>query len=387
MVTRRKKTADVKPQNSPPSSISQGHNQAGGSENAGEGHQPSRLERSDLPPWLIPELDHIVSHYLAGRLHHALLLTGRSGLGKGLLAKVLARALLCQAKLGEGDDSVPTATALPCGKCRACRLSAGENHPDMRWLGPNNSGEHGEIVVETVRGLVEFIHLSAQFGGSRVAVIVPCERLNRSAANSLLKILEEPPPGVFLILATGHPGRLPATIRSRCTIRQMATPSLEEAQYWLASQHNLSAEKLRQALVLSGGMPFSADAMLQQHGLDRLDALLHQLHRLSAGSDPIKEAETWQDDPRALAEMLISVMAELIRSRHGGAMHGLLPTSLGEHLAKSSALPELHHAFEQMTAHRRHLDQPLQGRLAAEAIFIDLAMALQGRAARPAIHR
>lgn len=340
------------------------------------------LGRSDLPPWLLAELDSLLALYDAGNLHHALLLTGRSGIGKRVLTMALARGLLCQAGRASRDGGkrnggkTTKAEPRPCGECRACRLTGNENHPDMRLLGPHNATERGEIVVDSVRGLVDFLHLSPHYGGSRVAVIVPCDRLNVAAANSLLKTLEEPPTGVFLILTTGRPGRLPATVRSRCTVRQLASPSLEAAQQWLAGQHNLSAERLRQALVMCGGMPLSADTFLRQHGVDRLDLLLQQLHRISAGGDPIKEAETWQNNPQMLAEALAAVLAELLRRRHSGSMLGLMPEPLAHRLADSVPLEKLHKLFEQITDFRRHLEQPLQGRLAAEAIFIDLAKTL-----------
>ncbi|BAU58001.1 DNA polymerase III delta prime subunit [Halorhodospira halochloris] len=383
MASRRQNTGAVKTKGAKSQQpLEQGDKQQQGA-SEDDVHQALIQGSSDLAPWLVPELERSLGLFDAGRLHHALLLSGRTGLGKSFLAMALARALLCDLNQGGGGGGSPTSAAQrPCGECKSCRLTAAGNHPDMRLLGPNKAGERGEIVVDTVRGLIEFLHLSAQLGGTKVAVIVPCDRLNRSAANSLLKTLEEPPQGVFLILATGRPGRLPATVRSRCTIHQLPSPRLDEAQLWLSGHHNLSSEKLRQALVLCGGMPFSAHNMLHQHGLDRLEALLQQLHRLSAGGDPIKEAQMWQDNPHVLAEMLTAVIAELLRRKHGGSMLGMLPAALSERLADATPLDSLHQVFEQITAHRRHLEQPLQGRLAAEAIFIDLSTALWGRAAR-----
>ncbi|MBK1726435.1 prepilin peptidase [Halorhodospira neutriphila] len=72
-----------------------------------------------LPPWLEPELERLLALYDAGRLHHALLLTGRSGLGKGQLAQALARALLCEAAEGRR----------PCGRCRGCRRPIPARYP------------------------------------------------------------------------------------------------------------------------------------------------------------------------------------------------------------------------------------------------------------------
>ncbi len=332
---------------------------------------PTGQGREQLPPWLAPELDRLLTLYDQGRLHHALLLTGRTGLGKRLLAGVLARALLCLATEGQPQR--------PCGTCRGCQLTAGGGHPDLRTLGPSSARERGEIVVDSVRGLVEFLHLSAQRGGSRVAVIVPCDRLNRAAANSLLKTLEEPPAGVFLILATGRPGRLPPTVRSRCTVHRLAPPPWAMARQWLVEQGTGTDDPARadKALALAGGMPLSAWQVLQEQGLEGYEALLQQLHRLSAGGDPVKEAETWERTPELLADAVAAILADLLRQGHGAPDRGLLPGTLAQQLVRSASLDALHHAFLRLGEHRRGLDQPLNGRLAAEAIFLDLAAALR----------
>ncbi|MBK5936876.1 DNA polymerase III subunit delta' [Halorhodospira halophila] len=330
---------------------------------------PPGQGRGQLPPWLLPELDRLLALHDQGRLHHALLLTGRTGLGKRLLAGVLARALLCQGGEEGGQR--------PCGECRGCRLTGGGAHPDLRTLSPSRGGERGEIVVDSVRGLVDFLHLSAQLSGSRVAVIVPCDRLNRAAANSLLKTLEEPPAGVFLILATGRPGRLPPTVRSRCTVRGLSPPPWGTARQWLIERAAAGAERADKALALAGGMPLAAERILREQGLEGYEALLQQLHRLSAGGDPVKEAETWERAPEALADAVSAILADLLRQRHGAPDRGLLPSTLAQQLIRQASPESLHQTFLRIGEHRRSLEQPLNGRLAAEAILLDLAAALR----------
>lgn len=323
-----------------------------------------------LPPWLEPELERLLALYDAGRLHHALLLTGRSGLGKGQLAQALARALLCEAAEGRR----------PCGRCRGCRLSRGAPeaaHPDLRAIGPASGEERGEIVVDTVRALDEFLHLSPQLGGSRVATIVPCDRLNRAAANSLLKGLEEPPAGVYLILATSRPGRLPPTLRSRCAVRQLPAPDEAAAKAWLHQRHEeAGAERIHRALVLHGGMPLAAEAALADRELEGFEGLVQQLHRLAAGGDPVKEAEAWAQAPGTLAEWAGVIVAELIRHRQLGAGRGLLPGELAGRLAADASPERLHALLQRLLEHQQGLEQPLNGRLAAEAVLLDLAEAL-----------
>lgn len=328
------------------------------------------LSREALPPWLRPELDRLLALHDAGRLHHALLLTGRSGLGKRLLAGALARALLCRQAPG---------APRPCGDCRGCQLTAGQSHPDLRRLVPEAGSERSEILVDSARSLVDFLHLSPQMGGARVAVIVPCDRLNRAAANSLLKSLEEPPPGVFLILATGRPGRLPPTVRSRCAVRSLGPPDAGAAERWLTERTEAGGtERIRRALALAGGMPLAAERLLAQDGLASYELLLQQLQRLAAGGDPVQEAERWEQAPAELADGAAAILADLLRQQHGAPDRGLLPADLARQLAARGSPEALHQAFLRISEHRRSLDQPLNGRLAAEAICLDLAAALRG---------
>src|SRR5207302_4332417 len=83
-----------------------------------------------------------------------------------------------------------------------------------------------EIVVDDVRGLGEFIHMTPAMGEWRVAIIDAADEMNRNAANAVLKILEEPPPKAVLLIVAHAPGRLLATIRSRC--RRLALQRLAD---------------------------------------------------------------------------------------------------------------------------------------------------------------
>ena len=85
------------------------------------------------------------------------------------------------------------------------------------------------IAVDRIRALIDFVLLSSHRQRAKVAVIVPAERMHPSAANALLKTLEEPPAGTFLILVSDQPGRLPATIVSRCRKIAVALPPESDA--------------------------------------------------------------------------------------------------------------------------------------------------------------
>ncbi len=140
------------------------------------------------------------------KLPHALLLTGPRGVGKMRFARHLATSLLCN--LPQID------TGAACGECGACKLVAAGSHADYVEVSPQEDSR--VIKIRRIRALCEQLSLTAQLGGYRVALINPADAMHASAANSLLKTLEEPQPGVVIILISSKLGTIPVTIRSRC---------------------------------------------------------------------------------------------------------------------------------------------------------------------------
>jgi DNA polymerase-3 subunit delta' len=180
----------------------------------------------------------------AGRkLHHAWLLAGPKGVGKASFARSAARRVLAEAAGTPFDlPGVETPEDHPIVKL----VKAG-SHPDMRWLERllNDKGNlNRNIKVEQIRGLGEFMSLSAALSPWRVAVIDTVDDLEPSGANALLKMLEEPPPNTLFFLVSNAPGRLLPTIRSRCrmlhfdalgddamtSILEAQSPGLSEAE-------------------------------------------------------------------------------------------------------------------------------------------------------------
>jgi len=148
-----------------------------------------------------------------GRMHHAWLLLGPKGIGKATLAFRFARRLLAGAP-ADGES-----LALPKEHPVFRRVAAG-SHADLltveRAWDEKKKKFRGEIVVDDVRAVAEFLRLTPAEGGWRVVVLDEAEDLNRNAANALLKVLEEPPPRSVLILVCAAAGRLLPTVRSRC---------------------------------------------------------------------------------------------------------------------------------------------------------------------------
>jgi DNA polymerase-3 subunit delta' len=153
-----------------------------------------------------------VAAMIARPAPHAVLLVGPDGVGKTTLALDLAAGLLCTAE--------PPAVR-PCRTCRACRLVEHGSHPDLHRLGPVGPGR--QVVIggpdaryRGVRNVITDLALMPVEGGWRVAIVESADRMNEDAQSALLKTLEEPPPGVTIILCADREWRLMPTVRSRC---------------------------------------------------------------------------------------------------------------------------------------------------------------------------
>lgn len=176
---------------------------------------PSALEA----PWLAPQIAQLRRARTANRYPTGLLIQDERGAGGEALARFAAQLALCR----EPDA--------PCERCRDCRLFGASQHPDFLELHPIEDSKL--IRVEQVRELSEQLVLTAHGGGATVALISPADSMNANAANALLKSLEEPRPGVTLILVSAIPSRLPATILSRCLRLRVAAPARAASVAWL----------------------------------------------------------------------------------------------------------------------------------------------------------
>src|SRR5690606_12400472 len=125
-----------------------------------------------------------------------------------------------------------------------------DHHPDLHWVFPEE--DKHTISVEQIRAVGDEIALKAYAGAAKVVIVEPADAMTVAAANSLLKTLEEPPPGTFLLLVSHRPERLPSTIRSRCQQVHVAGPTADELAAWLGQR---PAAELEALALLAGGAP------------------------------------------------------------------------------------------------------------------------------------
>lgn len=250
-----------------------------------------------LLAWHQPLWSRLVSRL--DRLPHALLLAGPRGVGKSRFARALAARLLCAA---------PTAEGFACGKCSACRWFEAGNHPDLRVLEPGGDepeagGEEeaaelaaprkksDQILIGQVRGLEDFVNLGAHQDGAKVVIVRPAEAMNPSAANSLLKMLEEPASRVTFLLISHHPRRLLPTIRSRCQSLAFGKPETGAAERWLEAE-GVGAPGI---LARSGGVPLAAKAVSDSGVVDKWDAFIGDLEEM-ARNGSLGPAARWEGE-------------------------------------------------------------------------------------------
>lgn len=310
-------------------------------------------------------------------LPRALLLQGRSGIGKFHLAYTLAQSLLCESPLDSGE---------PCEQCGSCHWFKIGGHPDFRLLEPEAqntttdvAGETAEqskspdkkarqfITVAQIRELADFVNLTTHRNGMRIILVHPAEAMNVHAANALLKTLEEPPPGTLFILVSHQPQRLLPTVRSRCLKINAPLPARTEALQWLQGQ---GAAEAGACLAQSGFAPLAALRLnTEDHQLKR-NQILEQLgapDRL----DPLALAE--QGDKMELAWILnwmqqwVYDLASIGMSAQ--ARYQTETSAEMIRLAKAINLIELFRFQQELLTAQRALHHPLNNRMVLEQLF------------------
>lgn len=201
-----------------------------------------------------------------GRVAHAYLFSGPPGVGKKTTGHAFARALLC------GQNKTDA-----CGYCEACHRSERGVHPDLHVIRPQG----GSIKIAQLRALQNGAVYTSFSGGRQVYLVEQAEKMTLAAANSILKILEEPPRDIVFILVADETGLL-STIQSRCQVYRFHPLPEKEVGRVLENRGVVEAGRAGVAARISGGCPGRALAFLEG---DRRGPVWELLARL-AGDRP-----------------------------------------------------------------------------------------------------
>ena len=339
-------------------------------------------------PWFEQQWSEVLQR--RSTLPHALLFRGRQGIGKLDFVRKLAQSLVCAS---------PAADGAACDACQSCRWFAGDGHPDYREIQPAamraadslsegsdsptsdqpTSGKRKpsqEIRVEEVRDLGDFINLTAHQGGGKTIVFYPAETLNVSAANALLKNLEEPPPGTRFMLVSHRPSYLPATIISRCQQIVLPTPSAAAAEQWLRKQGVAEPEL---SLAQTGNAPLAALALDDGEFWGQRKILLGGL--ATSKLDALVLAEQVRDYPvgRLLGWLQCWTYDMMSAKSAGSVRYNPDFEQALRRLAADSRVVDIARYHRALVRQRRSVNHPLNPRLLIEQLLLSYAALLHGK--------
>lgn len=295
-----------------------------------------------------------------GRLTHAWLMHGSKGTGRGQFALEMSQYLLCEQPDASGA----------CGSCQSCHWFAAGTHPDSVFISPEAEGK--AIRVDQIRDLIEKLSLTPHGRrGRRVVIISPAEAMNRQAANSLLKSLEEPPANTYFFLITAELSALAATIRSRCQQLKLPSASSQQAREWLEQGIARSADTAL-ALEIADNAPLAAKQLLDSGAISVYQQLFREFILISSPHPANYLAEQWlkQEQYRPINWMLrwLSVLIKLKQA------NVIIESPLFQEpgiktLLQVLSLEQLFRFYDDVVEVNRLWSAPLNRRLQLEGIF------------------
>ncbi len=255
-----------------------------------------------FPDWLTAQRDRLFELIERGQLPHAILIHGPAGTGRRLLALSIVARLL-DTPTGDGEAALGPGVLVD--------EESAPMHPDFRLVQP--PPDKRVIPVDRVRELIEFLGLTPHQSGHKAVLLNPAHAMNRHAANSLLKTLEEPPGSSVILLVTDSLSRLTPTIVSRCQRVRVAMPAPKEALDWLAAR--APGADWTEALALAAGAPVRALEYERSNVREQVSEFAKDIEALeSRRTSPAAVARRWaRADPEVYLTWLYQRISDEIR--------------------------------------------------------------------------
>jgi len=312
-------------------------------------------------------VDMLRQHYANGTMRHAYLFTGSPGLGRRSLALAFARSLTC---------SQPPAPGAFCGECRDCRQIAAMQHPDLSIIQAPKEG--GMLKVEQIRELRKSVLLSPYQAKYKIILLMRFQEANPSAANALLKTLEEAPSKVILLLTANNTEQLLPTIVSRCEVLRLRPLSIPRIESYLLEK-GADAEKAQFLAHLSAGRPGYALRLLEdESALEFRNEKLDEFANLLGASRVARfnYAATLAKDKESFRETLLiwlSLWRDVMLRTAGdeGSIINIDRRELIENLADKLSLSEAKKLLTTTEKGIGQLKRNVNARLLAEVILLD----------------
>ena len=240
----------------------------------------------------------------SGKTAHAYLFEGIDGCGRRTTAMALIQALFCSNGTG-------------CGSCPSCRKMISGNHPDLHLLEPDGAF----IKIDQIRDLQKELSLRPYEASRKACIIEAAERMNASAANAMLKTLEEPPGNAIIVLLSTDASAVLSTIRSRCQLLGFAPLPHDSVRDYLVAR-GIPGDVAETAAGIARG---SIGKALEISGQETIGSRLDQIAEISTVSlsavEPLfalsERLSADKTDTAATLDSLVSFLRDVLALQNG----------------------------------------------------------------------
>ena len=282
----------------------------------------------------------------AKTLAHALLIVGPEGSGKRTLAREISAALNCENK----DGGTHT---LPCGNCNTCKRIYSGNFTDIKLL--EKPKDRATIGVDPIKDIREDMFLSATESDHKIYIVRDAETMTPEAQNALLKVLEEPPTSVTVLLLASEGDKILTTIKSRTQHIAMARFDEKSIEEYLLSKsedarimHREAPEKFKAIIMSADGRIGEAEKLMSKKLGEACEeergSVINIVRSLGRGSgtqnllSALSELPQKRTELLRILELLINALRDVITSKHSGEARLLFFTSHSDAMARADEI-------------------------------------------------